>query len=101
MHRLNRWLPTVVACAIALGCTDATQAPAAGPLSAAQQGGGALTCDFSALRVTATQTETPMFSVQMFINIPAAIHISALREEFMEFCHHLNVDAIMEPVKHS
>jgi hypothetical protein len=54
MHRLNRWLPTVVACAIALGCTDATQAPAAGPLSAAQQGGGALTCDFSALRVTAT-----------------------------------------------
>jgi glycine cleavage system transcriptional repressor len=37
----------------------------------------------------------------MFINIPASVHISGLREEFMEFCDQLNVDAIMEPVKHS
>jgi glycine cleavage system transcriptional repressor len=42
-----------------------------------------------------------MFSVQMSINIPANVHISGLREEFMEFCDQLNVDAIMEPVKHS
>jgi glycine cleavage system transcriptional repressor len=57
--------------------------------------------ELSARSYTATQTETPMFSVQMYINIPASIHISALREEFMEFCDQLNVDAIMEPVKHS
>jgi glycine cleavage system regulatory protein len=49
----------------------------------------------------ATHTGAPMFSVQMSINIPASVHISVLREEFMDFCDQLNVDAIMEPVKHS
>jgi glycine cleavage system transcriptional repressor len=49
----------------------------------------------------AAHTGTPMFSVQMLINIPAGVHISTLREEFMEFCDQLNVDAIMEPVKHN
>jgi glycine cleavage system transcriptional repressor len=29
------------------------------------------------------------------------VHIAALREEFMDFCDQLNVDAIMEPVKQS
>ena len=47
----------------------------------------------------AVHTGTPMFSVQMFINIPAGVHISGIREEFMEFCDRLNLDAIMEPVK--
>ena len=47
----------------------------------------------------AAHTGTPMFSVQMFINIPAGVHISGIREEFMEFCDRLNLDAIMEPVK--
>jgi glycine cleavage system transcriptional repressor len=27
------------------------------------------------------------------------VHIAASREEFMDFCDQLNVDAIMEPVK--
>lgn len=49
----------------------------------------------------AAHTGAPMFSVQMFINIPAGIHISALREEFMEFCDQFNLDAIMEPVKNA
>lgn len=49
----------------------------------------------------ATQTGAPMFSVQMFVNIPSTVHIAGLREEFMDFCDQLNVDAIMEPVKHS
>jgi glycine cleavage system transcriptional repressor len=49
----------------------------------------------------ATHTGAPMFSVQMAINIPASVHISGLREEFMDFCDQLNVDAILEPVKHS
>jgi glycine cleavage system transcriptional repressor len=47
----------------------------------------------------ATHTGAPMFSVQMSINIPGSVHISGLREEFMDFCDQLNVDAIMEPVK--
>jgi len=41
----------------------------------------------------------PMFAVQMVINVPAAVHVSTLREEFMEFCDQLNLDAILEPVK--
>ena len=47
----------------------------------------------------AAHTGTAMFSVQMFVNIPASLHISRLREEFMDFCDQLNLDAIMEPVK--
>jgi glycine cleavage system transcriptional repressor len=49
----------------------------------------------------AAHTGAPMFSVQMYVNIPGAVHIAGLREEFMEFCDQLNVDAIMEPVKQS
>jgi glycine cleavage system transcriptional repressor len=49
----------------------------------------------------AAHTGAPMFSVQMYVNIPSAVHIAGLREEFMEFCDQLNVDAIMEPVKQS
>ena len=48
---------------------------------------------------TAARTDTSMFSVHMFINIPTALHPSTLREEFMEFCDQLNLDAVMEPVK--
>jgi glycine cleavage system transcriptional repressor len=40
-----------------------------------------------------------MFSVQITVNIPGNLQISALRDEFMDFCDHLNLDAIMEPVK--
>ncbi len=47
----------------------------------------------------AAHTGAPMFSVQMVVNIPARIHLSHLREEFMDFCDSLNLDAIMEPVK--
>ncbi|MGH8226623.1 MAG: glycine cleavage system protein R [Steroidobacteraceae bacterium] len=47
----------------------------------------------------AAHTGAPMFSVQMIVNIPSRIHIAHLREEFMEFCDSLNLDAILEPVK--
>jgi glycine cleavage system transcriptional repressor len=47
----------------------------------------------------AAHTGAPMFSVQMIINVPSRIHVSHLREEFMEFCDSLNLDAILEPVK--
>jgi glycine cleavage system transcriptional repressor len=47
----------------------------------------------------AAHTGAPMFSVQMAVNIPAALHIGGLREEFMDFCDRLNLDAIMEPIK--
>ena len=47
----------------------------------------------------AAHTGAPMFSVQMSVNIPSDLQISVLRDEFMDFCDQLNLDAIMEPVK--
>jgi glycine cleavage system transcriptional repressor len=55
--------------------------------------------DVSTRSYAAAHTGAQMFSVQMFVNIPAGVHLSGLREEFVEFCDQLNVDAIMEPVK--
>ncbi|MBT8132515.1 MAG: glycine cleavage system protein R [Gammaproteobacteria bacterium] len=47
----------------------------------------------------AAHTGAPMFAVQMNLNVPGKIHIAGLRDEFMEFCDRLNLDAILEPVK--
>jgi len=47
----------------------------------------------------AAHTGATMFSVQMIVNVPTRIHLAHLREEFMDFCDSLNLDAIMEPVK--
>ena len=47
----------------------------------------------------APHTGAPMFRVFMIINVPSTIHLGALREEFMDMCDNLNLDAILEPVK--
>ena len=47
----------------------------------------------------AANTGTLMFSVHMTINIPIDTSISSVRNDFMDFCDRLNLDAIMEPVK--
>ena len=47
----------------------------------------------------AAHTGAPMFSVQMIVNVPSRIHMAHLREEFMDYCGSLNLDAILEPVK--
>ena len=47
----------------------------------------------------AALTGAPMFSLRLVINVPSRIHLGVLREEFMDFCDHLNLDAILEPVK--
>ena len=46
-----------------------------------------------------SHTGTPMFSVHMSVGIPADIHIAALRDEFMDYCDALNLDAVIEPIK--
>ncbi len=48
---------------------------------------------------SAPHTGTQMFSVQMTIAIPAEMQIAALREEFMDFCDSMNLDAVLEPIK--
>lgn len=47
----------------------------------------------------AAHTGAQMFSVYMVVNVPARVHVGALREEFMDFCDEMNLDAILEPVK--
>ncbi|MEN8214638.1 MAG: ACT domain-containing protein [Pseudomonadota bacterium] len=47
----------------------------------------------------AAHTGTPMFAVNLQLGVPAEIQISALRDEFMDFCDNLNLDAVLEPLK--
>ena len=55
--------------------------------------------DVSTRRYAAAHTGAPMFALQMAINIPTTVPISMLRDEFLELCDRLNLDAILEPVK--
>lgn len=55
--------------------------------------------DLSTSSYAAPHTGTPMFSVQINVGIPAHIQIAELREEFMDFCDTLNLDAVLEPFK--
>ena len=55
--------------------------------------------DVATRSYAAAHTGSPMFAVQMAINVPSAVHIAQLREEFLEICDRLNLDAILEPVK--
>ncbi|MCF6250366.1 MAG: transcriptional regulator [Methylococcaceae bacterium] len=43
--------------------------------------------------------QTPMFSTKFILLIPPEVRLLALREEFLDFCDHLNIDAIIEPIK--
>ncbi|MDH5181573.1 MAG: glycine cleavage system protein R [Gammaproteobacteria bacterium] len=47
----------------------------------------------------APHTGTPIFTLNMTLEIPAETHIATLRDEFIDFCETLNLDAIMEPYK--
>ena len=55
--------------------------------------------DVATRRYSAAHTGAPMFAVQMAVNVPSKLHVAQLREEFMELCDRLNLDAILEPVK--
>ena len=55
--------------------------------------------DVATRRYSAAHTGAPMFAVQMAINVPSALPVSQLRDEFLELCNRLNLDAILEPVK--
>ena len=55
--------------------------------------------DVATRSYAAAHTGAAMFAVQMAVNVPATLHIAQLRDEFLEFCDRLNLDAIIEPVK--
>jgi len=50
---------------------------------------------------SAPHTGTQMFGLNMVINVPANTHIASLREDFMDFCDNLNLDAVIEPSRNS
>jgi glycine cleavage system transcriptional repressor len=50
-------------------------------------------------RYVPTQTNTLMYTVSMTVYIPNDDSIAQLRNEFMEFCDDLNLDAIIAPTK--
>lgn len=43
--------------------------------------------------------QNTVFSSKFIILIPPQLHLLSLREEFMDFCDQLNIDAILEPIK--
>jgi len=47
----------------------------------------------------APHTGTEMFAVDMTVGIPSEVHIATLRDDFMEFCDSMNLDAALEPLK--
>jgi len=55
--------------------------------------------DLHTERYAAAHTATPMFAVNMTIGIPTDIAIKALRDEFIDMCDDLNLDASMTPTK--
>lgn len=50
-------------------------------------------------RYKAMQTGAEMFTAQVTIGVPSDMHIAALRDDFLDFCDHLNLDAILDPMK--
>ena len=55
--------------------------------------------DITTRTYAAAHTGAPMFSVYLVVHVPTRVHIAALREEFMDLCDHMNLDAILEPLK--
>jgi len=47
----------------------------------------------------APYVQSAVFSTKLVILIPPQTHLMTLREEFMDFCDQLNIDAILEPIK--
>jgi len=41
----------------------------------------------------------PIFSSKFLLLVPPHVGILSLREEFLDFCDSLNIDAILEPIK--
>jgi glycine cleavage system transcriptional repressor len=47
----------------------------------------------------AAYIQSAVFSTKFIILIPSQLPLLTLREEFLDFCDQLNIDAILEPVK--
>lgn len=55
--------------------------------------------ELSASRYHAPYCNSPVFSTRFIVSIPSNIRLLSFREEFLDFCDNLNLDAILEPIK--
>jgi glycine cleavage system transcriptional repressor len=55
--------------------------------------------DLNTSRYPAPYSGAPVFIAHMIVKIPSGMKIVSLRDEFLEFCDQINMDAILEPVK--
>jgi glycine cleavage system transcriptional repressor len=62
-------------------------------------GRGIKIMDLSTSRYPAPYSGAPLFMAHLIVKIPTHVKIVSLRDEFLEFCDHQNLDAILEPVK--
>lgn len=47
--------------------------------------------------IVAPQTDTPLLNATIMVTLPAHTQINWLRDHFLEFADHLNLDALIEP----
>ncbi len=50
-------------------------------------------------RYPAPHTGTPMFAIEMIITVPQAIIINELRDDFLDLCEDMNLDASIEAAR--
>lgn len=55
--------------------------------------------EINASSYPAPYIQTPIFSTKFILQIPPQVRLLMLREEFLDFCDTLNIDAIIEPIK--
>jgi len=55
--------------------------------------------DITTSRYSAAYSGTPVFLAHIIVTVPVNQRIVSLRDEFLDFCDQLNIDAILEPVK--
>ncbi len=55
--------------------------------------------EISGSRYRTSYIDTPVFSTKFIIFVPPGLRLLSLREEFLDFCDQLNIDAILEPIK--
>lgn len=55
--------------------------------------------EFNASRYPTHYNQSLIFSVKMVIIIPKEAPLLSIREQFLDFCDQLNLDAILEPIK--
>lgn len=48
-----------------------------------------------------THTNTRMVSLHLKINVPDKVHLATLRDQLMTYCDEHNLDAFLDPLRHS